>query len=514
MFRLRFGPVFTVTGMLVLGGGVAQAAESLTAEGEQRVVDYVTTEMESLGVPGVAVVVVQGAEVVFSQGFGVTRSGGQEITASTPFHLASVSKSLTALAVMQVIESGALSLEDSLAQLLPSLVPEGSDAGLVTVADLLGHTSGWTERDGLVNRVDPDLSAQALELNVVRILSTPLSHPIGEFEYSNANYDVLGYVIEQVSGEPYGDYMRSHVFEPLAMTHSFTSEGDAVAGGVASGHYPFFGFVRQHRMVYVPGSVPSSYLAASAEDLGHFLIAQLNEGRYGEIAVLSPDGVATLQDPLTRPNPWDGYAMGLWVYPLWNAGQLIVGSIPEYRVPVVLEHGGDSESYASSILLLPEERVGVVVLLNLNDESTPSRYHQLHLGIASILLGREPAPTVAYEGAIERNAKAIALLVVGLFLLRGALSFRRLRRTEMTSVPTQVILPLMVDVVLVAAVWWFLADQADAPMAVVRRSVPDVFLAAVVASVIALGWGIGRTILRLQKARRIPRHSTGRAETV
>jgi CubicO group peptidase (beta-lactamase class C family) len=183
----RLVPVLALAGTLVLGGGVALAAESLTAEGEQRVIDYVTTEMESLGIPGAAVVIVSGADLVLAQGFGVTGPGGQPITASTPFHLASVSKSLTALAIMQLIESGALSLGDSLAQLLPSLVPEGSDAGPVTVADLLGHTSGWTERDGLVNRVDPDLSAQALELNVARILSTPLSHPIGEFEYSNAN---------------------------------------------------------------------------------------------------------------------------------------------------------------------------------------------------------------------------------------------------------------------------------------------------------------------------------------
>jgi CubicO group peptidase (beta-lactamase class C family) len=471
----------------------------LTADVEQRVIDYVTTEMESLGIPGAAVVIVQGEDVALAQGFGVTGPGGQPITASTPFHIASVSKSLTALAVMQLIESGALSLEDSLARLLPSSVSQGSDVGPVTVANLLGHTSGWTERDGLANRVDPDLSPQALELNVARILSTPLSHPIGEFEYSNANYDVLGYVIEQVSGESYGDYMKRHVFEPLAMTHSFTAEEDAVADGVATGHYPFFGFVRPQHMVYVPGSVPSAYVAASAEDLGHFLIAQLNEGRYGEAAVLSPDGVATLQSPLTRPNPWDGYAMGLWVFPLWNAGQMIDGTIPEYRVPVILEHSGDSESYASSILLLPQERVGVVVLLNVNDESAPSRFHQLHLGIASILLGQEPPPTVPYEGTIERYAKGIALSVVGLFLLRGALSFRLLRRTETTSIPTQVILPLAIDVVLVIAVWWFLADQAGAPMALVRRSVPDVFLAVVVASVIGLGWGISRTIWRLRR---------------
>lgn len=479
--------------------GWALGPATITAEGEQEIVAYVTNEMDSLASPGAAVAIVQGGDLVLARGFGITGTDGDAVTAATPFHIASVSKSLTGLGVMQLVESGRLNLDDSLGQLLPALVPAASGAGAITVADLLGHTSGWTEGNGLANRIDPDLTDQALALNVARIIDTPLSHPIGEFEYSNANYDVLGYLIEQISGEPYGEYMQAHVFEPLRMTHSYTSAEAATAGGVADGHYPFFGIVRPHPMVYVPGSVPSSYISASAEDLGHFLIANLNGGRYGDAALLSPEGMDRFQTPLARPNPWDGYAMGLWVYPLWNAGQLVTGSIPEYRVPVILEHGGDSESYASSILLLPEENLGVVVLLNINDESTPSVYHQMHIGIASILLGHEPAPTVPYEGTVERYAKWIAVAVIALFLVRVALSFRRVRLNSGGGVLRKAVGPLALDLIFVAAVWWLLVDQAAAPLTLIRRSVPDIFAATLLASLVLLGWTVTRTMVVVRR---------------
>lgn len=503
MPHFRSALTFATGAAVVLSsGGAAASADELSSDLEQRVSEYVMTEVAALGAPGAAVVVVQGDDVVYARGFGVTRVGGAEVTADTPFHIASVSKSLTALAVMQLVEAGQLSLTASLDAVVSQLVPDGSEASAVTIENLLGHTSGWSERTGLDNRVRPDLSPQALQLNAARILATPLSHPIGEFEYSNANYDVLGYLIEQASGVSYGDYLERHVLEPLEMTHTFTSEAAAVAGGVAAGHYPFFGFPRPHPMLFVPGSVPSSYLSASAQDLGHLLIAQLNHGRYGVAQLLSPEGMASLQRPIARPNPWDGYAMGLWVYPFWSAGRLVdQGGSNSYRVPVMLEHQGDSESYSSSILFLPKEGIGVVVLLNINDESVPSLYHQIHIGVASILLGQEPVPSVAYEGATERYAKGIALAVAALFLVRVAVSFWRIRRSRLTSVLRQVLLPLTIDVLLVAAVWWILADQADAPMALVRRSVPDIFLAVIVASTIGLGWGVARTALRLRGSR-------------
>jgi hypothetical protein len=291
------------------------------------------------------------------------------------------------------------------------------------------------------------------------------------------------------------------------MTRSFTSEAEAVDAGAAVGHYPFLGVVRPHPMVFVPGSVPSSFVSASVEDLGHLLIAHLDEGRYGDGRVLSPEGIATLQRPVNGSDPQDGYAPGLWVYPYWGS-QGPVDEAPagnEQSMPVWLESVGTSESSSSAVLFLPAEDFGVAVLHNLNDESVDSLYHQMHYGIANILLGGEPAPTVATEGVVDRNAKFIALAVLGMFLLRIGASAVRLKRLRRSSPPPdsgpgvgrRVVVPMIVDVLLVGAMWWFLVDRADLPLPLVRRSIPDIFLIAVTASVLCIGWGLARTALTL-----------------
>ena len=497
--RRNFGAI--ALGVLLVWPLPALALEPVA----QRVDEYVQAEIASLEVPGAAVVIVEGTEIVFARGYGTAGPEREAVTPATPFHLASVSKSLTALAVAQQIDAGTLQLDDVLSELLPDLIPTGSDAGEISVASLLGHTSGWTEYDGLTNRVTLDLSYSALETNVRRLIETPLSNDLGEYEYSNANYDILGYLVERASGQAFAEYMAEQVFGPLQMMHSFASESAAEAGGVADGHYPFLGVVRPRPLLFIPGSEPSAFLAASAEDLGHFLIAQLNDGQYEGVSVV--DGTALLHEPLSRPNPWEGYAFGLSVYPLWSAGLLSsdgAGS-SAYQLPVMLEHGGDHESFASSILILPEHRFGVVVLFNVNDESVPSRYHQLHIGIANILLGLDPPATVAYEGALERYAKWIYCGIVLFLVVRAAVSILRLRRLRasgntMSGRPLlrYVFAPLVLDLLLISTLWYVLIDESGAPLTVVRRSVPDIFLAAVVATVIGLGWAVVRTILTRQ----------------
>ena len=283
------------------------------------------------------------------------------------------------------------------------------------------------------------------------------------------------------------------------MTHSFATEAEAGAAGVAEGHYPFFGITSGHTLTFVPGSVPSSFLASSASDLGNFLRAHLNQGRFDGGAVLTPQGMATVQAPITSPSgAWDGYAMGWWVFPLWSAGQLEGGSAAgtTYEVPVILEHQGDHESYASSVLLIPEHRLGVAVLLNVNDESAPSRFHQIHLGIASILLGASPQPFIS-EDAIRRNVKVLALVIVGLFLLRAGLSAMRLRRTASRGglgVVQHFVIPLVIDIILIGGLWWFLATESGVPLTLVRRSTPDVVLAAALATGIGIAWAIVRSV--------------------
>ena len=489
-----------------------QAAEPLEPDVVEEIQAYVEGELEALGVPGAAVAVVRDDEIVFAQGFGHADDDGREVTPQTPFELASVSKSLTAIAVMQQVEAGNLALDAPVRTYLPWFDDDQPALSEVTVRDLLGHQSGWTEADGRRNLADTYAGEDAIERNVRRLAQTAPTNARGTFEYSNANYDTLALLVETTSGMLFADYIETEVFVPLEMSHSHASRAEAKADGLAQGYYPFLGIPIAYDAPDVPAGAGSGFLYASAEDLGHELIFQLNEGRYGDEQVLSADQLRELQRPISRPDATSGYAGGLWTYPLWAAGALETDAdAPTYRVPVMYEHGGDHAAAATGILFLPEERWGVVVLLNTNDGSAPSRFHQLHYGIATILLGGEPPATVAYEDVLGQYGRTLLVAVVALQIIGIGWALRRIRAWRRSpasrprsrlAVAAHLVPALLLDIAVTAVVWSFLTDRSGGiPFEVVARYAPDISLLILVIAVLGIGWGLVRTFLSIQALR-------------
>lgn len=499
-------------GMLALVPASVLAADPLDPETAATIRSYVEDELAALNVPGAAVAIVRDDQVVFAEGFGRADDEGRAVTAQTPFDLASVSKSLTALAVMRQVEAGNLALDAAVREYLPWFGDEQPQLAEVTVRDLFGHLGGWTIGVGQANLADTYDGSDAIERNVRRLAATQPALAPGTFEYSNANYDVLAYLVEVVAGAPFAEVIARDVFMPLDMRHSHASRAGAEADGLAAGYYPFMGIPVAYEVPYVPGGAGSGFLFASAEDLAHALILHLNEGRYAETQVLSPELVAELHRPISRPDPYSGYSGGLVSYPLWAAGSLATDADPpSYRVPVMYEHGGDHASTATSILFLPEERWGVVVLLNMNDSAAPSRFHQLHTGIATLLLGSEPPATIAYEDPIAQYARAIAMAVVLLQVAGIMWALRRLRvwrRSPATrpqgalGVAVRLVPALLLDVALTVAAWWLLTDRAPGtPFEVILRYTPDVALLILLISILGIGWGVVRTVLSIRTLR-------------
>jgi CubicO group peptidase (beta-lactamase class C family) len=487
----------------------------LSAEMTAKIHDYVAGALAELKVPGAAVVIVSADGIEYEEGFGTAGPNGPAVTPQTPFRVASLSKELTSIAVMQLIQSGDLELDSTVHSYVTWFGSEGSDTAEITIRNLLAHTSGWAEADGLANWIDEKADEGVLERNVRRLAATPPSHRIGQFEYSNANYDVLGYLVAVVSGMSYEDYMAEHVFAPLGMTHTHATDSAARADGLAQGYYSFFGFPIPYEIPFVRGSVPGSFVASSAEDLGHVLIAHLNDGRYGSNRVLSAAAMAQLRTPLVHPDRWNGYGWGWWSYPLWDAGHLVDGSTTSrYEVPVMLEHGGELATYAAGMLLLPEEGIGVAIVMNLNDEATPSRFYQIHPGIAQILLGGEPRLLMSYEDPLSQYGKLILGAATMLMALGFVWALRRIRRWRHNpaSAPNgrsgllrNVVLPLMVDLGVTAFAWWLVLSRSptrDIP--VILRLAPDVGLSLVLIALLGVGWGLLRTALTVQ-AMRLPR---------
>jgi CubicO group peptidase (beta-lactamase class C family) len=325
---------------------------------------FVRNQMERYVIPGMAVAIVREGEVEYMQGFGIAGPGGQVVTPDTPFLLASVSKSITATAIMQLVEAGKIQLDDPVRKYLPWFEVSGGEGGEITVLQLLYQTSGFSEINGVRLNLKPD-SPDALEAGVRSLVEQKLLfQPGNDWEYSNINYSVLGLLIQQISGQTYEDYITQHIFTPLGMSHSYTSRQAARAAGAASGYYPFFGRpVLIDDYAYTRASLPAGGLWSSASDISRYLIAHLDGGRTSNGSLLSPSSIETLHTPGFKFNDMQGYAMGWFRVAQFMPKEILEtlnSDLKNYDNLNVLIHQGDWLNYKSVAYMIPDLQYGLI----------------------------------------------------------------------------------------------------------------------------------------------------------
>ncbi|MDP4193318.1 MAG: serine hydrolase domain-containing protein, partial [Bacteroidota bacterium] len=219
---------------------------TVSASGTEEVVldtgkidEFVRSEMKAGDIPGLAISIVLGDKVLYLKGYGRARAEGTPVTPQTPFILGSISKGLTGLAVMRLVDRGEIDLDVPIKNYLPYFKPEDTTIfETVTVRQLLSHTSGISNYSGSKLRKPEEPLEEFLKEQV----NLKLQHPAGEnFEYSSLNYDILGAVIETVSGKSYKDFIKEEVFIPLEMDQSYANIKEGVEGGLADGYRNLFG---------------------------------------------------------------------------------------------------------------------------------------------------------------------------------------------------------------------------------------------------------------------------------
>lgn len=233
---------------------------------EGSIEDFVAHELPASGAPGLAYAVVTDGIITTVQAHGVVTQGGDaEITADTPFVTGSVSKGFTALAVMQFVEAGEVDLDTGISHYLKDF--SRHPAGTVTVRQLLSHTSGYSTRQGNSSHTDVSGGEDELARRVEGLATEAQAHGPGErWEYSNANYLILGRLVEVVGGRSYQDYVTEHILEPVGMEHSFVADGES-HDTMATGHTPWFGTKRP--ILDSPpgrGMAPAGGIVASCTD--------------------------------------------------------------------------------------------------------------------------------------------------------------------------------------------------------------------------------------------------------
>jgi CubicO group peptidase (beta-lactamase class C family) len=450
--------------------------------------DYISTRMKELGIPGAAFVIVQGDQIVHLKAFGVADGSGRSVTPQTPFFTGSTGKSFTALAIMQLVESGRIKLDAPVQTYLPWFrVADVEASKAITVRQLLNMASGIPQSIGQEQITNVDLSDSAIEDNVRELAKIELVAPPGQrYEYSNANYVTLGMIIQAITGQSYETYIREHIFKPLDMQNSFTSKTDAQQDNLAVGYQKWFGLpVASPDLPFSRGSLPAGYLTMSAEDFGHYLIAQLNDGSYQGVSLLSPTGIAELHHPdIQMLSSTDFYAMG------WE--------VQQYQDVQVIGHNGAVPGYTTGMFLVPEKDLAVALVMNTYSPMLGVRVSRLPGSVLRILLGQEIIP--GHEFPYMRIVYALVMLIPLLHIIAILGTFRRIRfwRNSMQlpmqmQVARYIAFPLIWNSIIAYVLLVTLPSAFTAKMSVILLFQPDVGWVALISGVFAIVWGLLRT---------------------
>ncbi|WP_347755426.1 serine hydrolase domain-containing protein [Agrococcus sp. ProA11] len=475
---------------LLIAGLLLGVVTSPLAEAEATVERVIDQEMAASGVPGLAYAIVDDGAVRSVGARGVVEAGTEvAVTPDTPFVIGSISKSFTALAVMQLVEAEALGLEDEISAHLD--VFEGSPAATVTIRQLLDHTSGYSTLQGNPSRA-PGVGADALARRVQWDADRSPAYPPGErWEYSNTNYEILGHLIEEASGQSYGSYIEEHILRPIGMEHSFVSDG-AVHKEMAVGHTPWFWAklpVRDRSTS--PATAPQGGIVASASDLARYLNLLMN----GEDDILSAEGKTLLMRPSGGASSF--YGLG-WFIDAANG---------------TVSHSGSTPGVETLATMVPAQRTGAVVLVNGGSGMGFGETARLREGIIAAALGVEP------PGSGSRWSQQ--LLFVGLVALPIAYAasaiwawrHRAALRAKRQAAPGagarafglfSLWFPLATTV---AAAWVMLQlvpTLFGAPISVLLRFQPDVGAAMIAAAVTGVLWASFRLAVAYGDARAAP----------
>jgi len=487
----------TVLIFLSFGSSAKPAFAQDTPANFEEVDAYISAKMKELRIPGAALVIVQDDQIVHLKGFGVADADERPVTPQTPFFTGSTGKSITALAIIQLVEAGKIELDAPVQTYLPWFrVADANASQIITVRQLLNMLSGIPRSIGNEQLANFDLSDSAIENNVRALAKVKLIAPPGEqFEYSNANYVTLGMIIQAVTGQSYEAYIQENIFQPLDMQNSFTSKTEAQQDGLAAGYQKWFGIpVASPDLPFSRGSLPAGQLILSAEDFGHYLIAQLNHGSYQGISVLSPAGIAEMHQPaINTLGVTTSYGMG------WEE--------QHFQNVQVLAHDGAVPGFTTVMFLVPEKNLAIAMVMNTYNPMLGFRVSRVPGNILRILLGQ--ATIQLNEILFRQIIYVIVMLIPFLHIISVVTTLRRVRSwrrgaplSPQTQIARYVALPLIWNAALAYVLLVTLPKAFEVDISTMILIQPDPSWVAVASGVFAIVWaiisiGVGISMLRL-----------------
>lgn len=314
----------------------------------------IQTEMKKTNTPGLSIAIIWDRKPIWIESFGsIDKTGKKKVTNKTIFSIQSLSKQITTVAILTAVQDGILDLDVTISKYLPDYTLnsrfEERPQDKITLRHLLCHKAGLAHNLPDVNTVEA--RERSLEQHAVKIAQTELIHPIGEpFNYSNIGFDLAGYILQKVSGEPFGQYVERKVFKPLGMNNSFlVGEEIRKHENRAIGKY---------KDVLESGEVPafpSGGAYCDIEDMVKFIQFHLNGGKADGKTILKQVILKQMFEvPFDTAGKNEGYALGIGVAHRRHNRDI---------VPIYV-HSGSGCGFSTDLFFAPSAGLGTVILTN------------------------------------------------------------------------------------------------------------------------------------------------------
>ena len=445
--------------LLMVSSGITVYAKNYH---EDDIEKYVTEQMLAANIPGMSMSIVSSGKEVYSAAFG-------DVTeATSDMEIGGLSKNFTALAVMQLYESGKIDLEKKVVEYLP----EYSQLGDVTILELLNQTSG----------IKPEQSFDDISSESQR----------GVFVDANGNYNILGKVIEKVSGQSYSDYMNDNVFKPLGMNSTYTI--DSViddASGFVDGHSNYFGLPIKNSVGISKADgwieAPSAGIVSDVKDIGLYLQMYLNAGGK-ELTYSGMSEILSKEESIERGKSIFGtdctYKMG------WN--------YTDKDGEDIYYCNSSIDGYTSSMFLMPSHDIAVTILCNSSDiVAGDSLIEKTAAGVACLLMGQK-AKTIDSNKYLVPHIEVDALYLIVSFLALVPLltigTWYRLTKKKKS------ILKGIADVIIhliIPTAALIIIPRAASSWSMLKRFLPDAYIVSIGVICVLYAGAIVKLILRI-----------------
>ena len=329
--------------------------------------DYISQAMTTFQVPGVAVAVVKDGKVVLAKGYGVRKLGEPaKVDEHTLFGIGSNTKAFTTAALAMLVDEGRIDWDDRVIERLPGFqMYDPYVTHEMTIRDLLTHRSGMGLGEGDLLFFPPSDYTSAQIIQKLRYMK-PASSFRSKYAYDNLLYMAAGEIVPAVTGKPWSDTIRERIFKPLGMNDSNTSVTELLPGtNFATPHSLVEGKLTPIPLTGIDNTAPAGAINSSVSDMAKWIMAQLDGGVIGGTTqrlfsqarnreMWSPQTIVPVSDPPPALAPvrtnFAAYGLG------WG--------LREYRGRKYVGHTGGLPGYVSQVALIPEMKLGVVVLTN------------------------------------------------------------------------------------------------------------------------------------------------------